>query len=136
MDARVNRNAMLHHLSFAVTNLARSAAFYDATLGHLGFVRVWADETAVGYGPPGGGDKFAIKLRAGGISVPRDGFHIAFAAPSREAVTAFYRAAMENGGKDNGGVGLHPEYGDHYFAAFVFDPDGYPIEAVINGASQ
>ena len=45
---------MLHHLSFAVADLARSAAFYDATLSLLGYVRVWTDETAVGYGSPGG----------------------------------------------------------------------------------
>ena len=37
-----------------------------------------------------------------------------------------------HGGKDNGGSGLHPEYGSGYYAAFVFDPDGYRIEAVIN----
>jgi catechol 2,3-dioxygenase-like lactoylglutathione lyase family enzyme len=62
----------------------------------------------------------------------REGFHAAFAASSREAVTAFHRAALQHGGQDNGGAGLHPEYGPHYFAAFVVDPDGYRIEAVIN----
>ena len=123
---------MLHHLSFAVTDLARSAEFYDATLATLGYARVWADKTAVGYGIPGGGDKFAIKLKQSGVVVPGEGFHIAFGASSREAVAAFYRAALEHGGKDNGGSGLHPEYGSHYWAAFVFDPDGYRIEAVIN----
>lgn len=45
---------MLHHLSFAMTDFARSAAFYDAALAPLGYVRVWADSTAVGYGVPGG----------------------------------------------------------------------------------
>ena len=124
---------MLHHLSFAVADLARSAAFYDATLLTLGYVRVWADDTAIGYGLPGSDDKFAIKLRSGGVVVPGEGFHVAFTAPSREAVTRFYEAALEHGGKDNGGSGLHPEYGSHYYAAFVFDPDGYRIEAVING---
>lgn len=123
---------MLHHASFAVSDLARSAKFFDAALAALGYVRVWADETAIGYGFPGGGDKFAIKLRTGRVIVPSEGFHIAFAAPSREAVTAFYKAALERGGKDNGGSGLHPEYGENYYAAFVFDPDGYRIEAVIN----
>lgn len=123
---------MLHHLSFAVVDLPRSTAFYDATLVALKYVRVWMDKTAVGYGSPGGGDKFAIKLRTSGVVVPGEGFHVAFAAPSREAVAAFYKAALEHGGKDNGGTGLHPEYGSHYYAAFVFDPDGYRIEAVIN----
>jgi catechol 2,3-dioxygenase-like lactoylglutathione lyase family enzyme len=123
---------MLHHLSFGVADLTRSAAFYDATLGALGYVRVWADEKAVGYGSPGGDDEFAIKVGPPGVRVPGEGFHVAFAAPSREAVDAFYRAALELGGKDNGGSGLHPEYGSHYYAAFVFDPDGYRLEAVIN----
>jgi catechol 2,3-dioxygenase-like lactoylglutathione lyase family enzyme len=122
---------MLHHLSFAVVDLDRSSAFYDAALATLGYVRVWADETAVGYGLPNGGDAFAIKLKSS-IAVPGDGFHVAFAAPSREAVLAFHKAALAHGGKDNGGAGLHPEYGAGYFAAFVFDPDGYPIETVIN----
>jgi catechol 2,3-dioxygenase-like lactoylglutathione lyase family enzyme len=66
------------------------------------------------------------------VVVPGEGFHVAFSASSREAVAAFYRAALEHGGKDNGGSGLHPEYGRHYYAAFVFDPDGYRIEAVID----
>jgi len=123
---------MLHHLSFAVGDLARSGAFYDAALAPLGYIRVWADGTAIGYGLPGESDKFAIKLRSDRVTVPREGFHIAFAAPSRESVAAFYRAALEHGGKDNGGSGLHLEYGSHYYAAFVFDPDGYRIEAVIN----
>jgi catechol 2,3-dioxygenase-like lactoylglutathione lyase family enzyme len=123
---------VLHHLSFAVSNLARSGAFYDAALTPLGYVRVWADARAIGYGLPGGDDQFAIKLRSS-ITVPGDGFHLAFAAPSREAVNAFYQAALKHGGKDNGAPGIHSEYGPNYYAAFVFDPDGYPIEAVING---
>jgi catechol 2,3-dioxygenase-like lactoylglutathione lyase family enzyme len=123
---------MLHHLSFAVADLARSAAFYDAALAPLDYVRVWADTTAVGYGHPGGGDKFAIKLRPGHAAVPGDGFHVAFAAPSREAVRRFYDAALRQGGQDNGKPELCREYGEHYYAAFVIDPDGYRIEAVIN----
>lgn len=123
---------MLHHLSFGVTDLACSAAFYDAALGALGYVRVWADQTAVGYGEPGGGDKLAIKLRPAGVLAPGAGFHLAFAAPSRQAVERFHEAALRHGGKDNGPPGLRPDYGEHYYAAFVVDPDGYRIEAVID----
>jgi catechol 2,3-dioxygenase-like lactoylglutathione lyase family enzyme len=129
---------MLHHLSFAVADLKRSAAFYDAALSPLGYVRVWTHETATGYkesaagyGLPGAEDEFAIRLRPQEIVVPSEGFHVAFRAPSREAATAFYRAALEYGGRDNGGVGLHLEHGPDYFAAFVFDPDGHRIEAVV-----
>lgn len=123
---------VLHHLSFGVTDLARSAAFYDATLSALGYVRVWTDKTAVGYGVPGGGDKFAIKLASSGVVVPDPRFHVAFAAGSRESVERFHKAALQHGGKDNGAPGLRHDYGEHYYAAFVVDPDGYRIEAVIN----
>ena len=124
---------MLHHLSFAVADLARSAAFYDATLAPLGYVRVWANAAAIGYGRPGGGDKFAIKMRSSEVTVPGPGFHLAFAAPSRAAVDAFHHAALASGGRDNGPPGLRPQYAPDYYAAFAFDPDGYWIEAVIHG---
>ena len=126
---------MLHHLSFAVSDLARSAAFYDGALGELGYRRVWSDNTAVGYGLRDGEDKFAIKQSQEALLVPGVGFHVAFAAPSREAAARFYEAAMRMGGTDNGLPELCPEYGEHYYAAFVIDPDGYRIEAVITGAS-
>lgn len=131
---------MLHHLSFAVADLARSAAFYDAALAPLGYVRCFTQESgagrkesAIGYGRPGSEDEFAIRLRQAGVVAPSEGFHLAFRAPSQEAATAFHRAALAQGGQDNGGVGLHPEHGPNYFAAFVLDPDGYRIEAVVDG---
>ena len=124
---------MLHHLSFAVSDLGRAAAFYDAALAALGYVRVWTDATAVGYGKPGGGDKLAIKLQQN-VVAPGPGFHVAFAAPSRAEVDQFYAAALRHGGSDNGAPGLRPHYGPNYYTAFAIDPDGYRIEAVINEA--
>ena len=127
---------MLHHISFGVSDIERSARFYDETLAPLGYVRVWEDirpgeeNQAVGYGLPGGGDKFAIKQRTSGALAPGPGFHLAFTAPSRVAVGQFYEAALRNGGNDNGGPGLRPEYGPKYYAAFVTDLDGYRVEAV------
>lgn len=123
---------MLHHLSLGTPDLRRSTAFYDATLAALGYARVWSDDTAVGYGPPGEGDKLAIKLRSAAVVAPGPGFHIAFAAPDRDSVSRFYQAALRSGGRDNGPPGLRPQYGDDYYAAFVLDPDGYAIEAVCN----
>jgi catechol 2,3-dioxygenase-like lactoylglutathione lyase family enzyme len=131
--------SMLHHLSFAVANLTRSAAFYDAALAPLGYTRVWTQESGAGrkeaavvYGVPGADDGFAIRLRQHGVVARTEGFHLAFRAPSQEAATAFHHAALAHGGRDNGGVGFHPEHGPSYFAAFVVDPDGYRIEAVVD----
>ena len=129
---------MLHHVSFGVADLRRSAAFYDAALGALGFVRVWSDfegganDQAVGYGRAGGGDKFAIKQRTGAPIAPPAGFHLAFAAADPAAIHRFHAAALTHGGADNGAPGPRPHYGPDYYAAFVIDPDGYHLEAVLN----
>ena len=130
---------MLHHVSFAVADLARSTAFYDAVLAPLGYIRVFTQESgagrkesAVGYGRAGGQDEFAIRLRQRGVVAPTEGFHVAFRAPSQDAAIAFHQAALAHGGRDNGGVGVHPEHGPNYFAAFIIDPDGYRIEAVVD----
>ncbi|MGA8756394.1 MAG: VOC family protein [Stellaceae bacterium] len=121
---------MLGHLSFGVADLERAVAFYDATLAPLGLTRVWTKFDAAGYGPPGCGDIFALKMRSAAAAPPGPGFHLAFNAPSRAAVDAFHSAALSAGGSDNGAPGLRPHYGPTYYAAFVIDPDGYPLEAV------
>jgi catechol 2,3-dioxygenase-like lactoylglutathione lyase family enzyme len=123
---------MLHHISLGVADLERAGTFYDAVLAALGYVRVWSDRTAIGYGAAGSGDKLAIKLVGAGATAPGPRFHVAFAAPSRRAVEDFHAEALKHGGRDNGGPGLRLDYGRNYYAAFVIDPDGHPIEAVID----
>ena len=157
---------MLHHLSLGVTQIERAAAFYDAALRPLGYLRVWSDlrpgesGQAVGYGPPGGGDKLALKQvqARGQVLVPvqgqepvpvqvqvqvqvadgslgaMPGFHLAFSAASRQAVAEFHAAALAAGGSDNGPPGLREHYGPGYYAAFVIDPEGHHLEAVCKGA--
>lgn len=122
---------MLHHISIGVRDLALSGAFYDAALGALGFRRVFEDQTAIGYGLVDGKDLLCLKLRPD-ASPPGPGFHLAFSAPSRFAVRAFHDSALRVAGKDNGAPGLRPDYGQNYYAAFLVDPDGHRIEAVIN----
>ena len=58
-----------------------------------------------------------------------NGVHVAFSAADHAAVDAFYLAAMESGGSDEGGPGHRVEYHPHYYGAFVRDPDGNKIEA-------
>lgn len=123
---------MLHHISFAVADLNVAGAFYDAALGALGFRRVYEDDSAIGYGIEDGKDKFCLKLQPNAIK-PGAGFHLAFSASSRNAVDLFH-AALCVGGVDNGAPGLRQHYGLHYYAAFLIDPDGHHIEAVINTA--
>ncbi|NUS59743.1 MAG: VOC family protein [Lysobacter sp.] len=122
---------MLHHISIGVRDLDLAGRFYDAALGALGFRRVFEDETAIGYGLVDGEDLLCLKLREN-AQPPGDGFHLAFAAPSRTAVLSFHCDALKVGGRDNGAPGLRPDYGEHYYAAFLIDPDGHRIEATIN----
>jgi len=131
---------MLHHGSFGVTDIERATAFYDAVLGTLGYVRVFEDlrpggmGQAVGYGLPGQDDKFCIKQATASSASAVPGFHLAFAAPSAEAVQAFHTQALKHGGRDNGPPGPRPNYGPHYHAGFVIDPEGHRLEAVFNTA--
>ena len=117
---------MLHHISLPVAGLAASRALYQAALAVLGY-RVVAE--SAGFGVEDGKDLFALKLQ-GKAQAAGPGFHLAFAAPSQAAVAAFHAAALAQGGRDNGGPGLRPQYGAEYYAAFIIDPDGHRIEAV------
>ncbi len=106
--------------------------FYDAVLAPLGFERLWIIEKGAGYGPPGGQDKLAIFVREeprGSAVLP--GFHLAFTAPSRAAVDAFHAAGLKAGGTDCGAPGERPHYAPGYYAAFLIDPDGWKVEAVV-----
>ncbi|MEM8767781.1 MAG: VOC family protein [Pseudomonadota bacterium] len=126
---------MLHHLSLPVADIERARRIYDPALGALGYLIAFTAEDAVGYGLEPGKDKLCLKrVPKPGNAGP--GFHVAFAAPTRAAVAAFHRAAIDGGARDNGAPGLRPQYGDNYYAAFVIDADGHPIEAVCRNSEQ
>lgn len=123
---------MFDHLSIGVKTLGRSGAFYDAVLRPLGFRRLYEGEAGLGYGADN--PRFWIEQVAKPVPPdPQSGLHICFRAPSRAAVDAFHAAALAAGGGDNGAPGLRPQYTPTYYAGFIFDPDGYRIEAVCYG---
>jgi len=119
---------MLDHVSIGVKNVPASRKFYDAALKPLGYECLDASETSAGYG------RKSVQLWLGQTDHPvkadeRSGLHFCFSADSREAVDAFYKAALRAGGRDNGKPGIRPDYTQPYYAAFVVDPDGYRLEA-------
>ena len=87
----------------------------------------------VGYGV-GGKPSFWIGPCAGGEpgtpSVPNREVHVAFVAPDRAAVRAFFDAAVATGAEVLHEPRLWPEYHPAYYGAFVRDPDGNNVEAV------
>ena len=121
----------IDHVSLAVRDLARSAAFYEAILAPLGYVRLVTRERMIGFGKTHA--ELWINLRETMASLPDDiGAHVALRARSPEAIQAFHAAALSHGGVDDGAPGRRP-YGagpNIYYAAFVRDPDGNRLEAV------
>lgn len=118
---------MLDHISIQCADVAASAAFYDAALPAIGGARLMDFGEVIGYGVPPMPD-FWIGPQATG-----EGFretHLAFSAPSRGAVDAFFKAAVETGAEVMHEPRLWPEYHPGYYGAFVRDPDGNNVEAV------
>jgi catechol 2,3-dioxygenase-like lactoylglutathione lyase family enzyme len=113
---------MIEHVSLRCRDAKRSKTFYQKALAPLGYVLSKRYADAFGFKEGGRHDFWVTK---GKVGTPG---HLAFHAKSRRSVDAFYQAALAAGGKDNGAPGLRDDYG---YAAFVYDPDGHNIEAVI-----
>ncbi len=120
---------MIDHISIGVRDLKAAQRFYDAALKPLGYERVSADDSSLGYGQGGGVGFWVLKAEKPVKADPTSGLHICLTAPNRKSVDAFHKAALGAGGADNGEAGLRASYGANYYAAFVKDPDGYRIEA-------
>jgi catechol 2,3-dioxygenase-like lactoylglutathione lyase family enzyme len=119
--------AMLDHVSIQCADVSASAAFYDAVLAPLGGTRIMDFGQVIGYGRS---PKPAFWI---GPQSTGDGFreaHLAFTAPDRAAVRAFFDAAVLAGAEVLHVPRVWPEYHENYFGAFVRDPDGNNVEAV------
>ena len=122
---------MIDHITFGVTDFARSVAFYDRAFAPLGVARLFdvpLEHTngvkVTGYGD----DRPWFWIAEEDATTGK--LHIALAAPDHASVDAFYTEALRAGGTDNGAPGPRPHYHPHYYGAFVLDPDGHNIEAV------
>jgi catechol 2,3-dioxygenase-like lactoylglutathione lyase family enzyme len=124
---------MIDHTGIGVANVARSAVFYDAALGALGWRRVAQLPENDGADGVGYGIDYPVfwidRFHPHGVKQ-----HTAFAAKTRAEVDAFHAAALNAGGVDNGPPRLRNTaegYPPGYYAAFVLDPDGNNMEAVV-----
>ncbi len=121
---------MLDHLGIQCADMAASAAFYDAVLAPLEASRLMDFGVAIGYGIAPKPDFWLSEVDSG------DGFresHVAFTAPDRATVRAFFDAAVSAGAEVLHEPRLWPEYHEHYYGGFVRDPDGNNVEAVCHG---
>jgi len=117
---------MLDHIMLRVKDYAESKRFYDEVLGTLGYRMLMEFGEGGGYGD----DKPYFWIGAAPDPHPR--LHIAFMAKTRAQVEAFHAKALELGAQSDGAPGLRLQYHPNYYAAFVIDPNGHNIEAVIH----
>ena len=127
----LHRGRLIDHIQLVVRDLSAAQRFYTAIfaslnipIGGTGDGYFWADELFV---------STPDNKAAQGVLTGRH--HLAFKAQSPRMVDSFYKAAMANGGKDNGAPGERA-YHPGYYAAFVLDPDGNNIEAVYHGEAK
>ncbi|GAA2135598.1 VOC family protein [Nocardioides koreensis] len=125
---------MIDHFGINCADLQASAAFYDKVLGVLGHSRLMDFGVAIGYGTDGPAFWISEQPSEGPASGPNREVHIAFTAPDAATVRAFFDAATGLGAEVLHEPRLWPEYHEHYFGAFVRDPDGNNVEAVCHTA--
>ena len=123
---------MIDHLGLTVSNYAKSKEFYSKALSGIGYSLLMEVPAAItkttdvaGFGENNKPDFWISEASTSNSHV-----HVAFVVKSRAQVEAFYKLALEAGGKDNGAPGIRPHYHANYYAAFVLDFDGHNIEAV------
>ncbi|MDX6679844.1 MAG: hypothetical protein QOE31_3896 [Solirubrobacteraceae bacterium] len=117
---------MIVHVAFEVSDLARSARFYDAIFFSLGARRLFESDGAIAYGRDR--EQFWIVARG---RKPQPGYgHVALAAAGRAAVNGAHAVGLAHGGRDDGAPGPRPQYGATYYAGYLLDPDGLRVELV------
>jgi len=116
---------VIDHVGLGVSDLKESRAFYQRALDPLGYRLLMEREGSAGFGRDGKPDFWIHVNRP--VSGPT---HVAVASPDRATVDAFHAAGLAAGGRDNGPPGPRTQYHQHYYGAFVLDPDGNNVEAV------
>ncbi|BAL77649.1 VOC family protein [Bradyrhizobium cosmicum] len=120
---------MIDHISVGVSDLERSARFYEAALAALGLTRVVTRPRTIGFGKAY--PEFWINLRENMPRVPPEsGVHICLRAKTTAEVDSFHAAALRAGGASESAPAIRPHDRVRYYAAFIVDPDGNRIEAV------
>jgi catechol 2,3-dioxygenase-like lactoylglutathione lyase family enzyme len=114
---------MFDHVGVAVSDFPASERFYRTVLSVLGVEPSYAGPEMVGW------DDWWIGPTDGEHPVTR-GLHVAFRAPDRAAVDAFWQAGINAGQPDDGAPGPRTVYGSDYYGGFLLDPDGNSVEAV------
>jgi len=127
---------MINHVTLWVNDIEESKKFYQAVLEPLGYVLLKDSKPKwIGFGMQDQKTERDFWLKEGAVSGKVISC-FAFTAKNKNAVDEFFKNAINAGGKDNGAPDYRPEYSENYYAAFVFDPNGYNIEAIWEDPSR
>jgi catechol 2,3-dioxygenase-like lactoylglutathione lyase family enzyme len=118
---------MIHHVTVEVSDLKRSARFYDALLGPLGWRRITQSAETIGYGLL---DNPVLVVNQRATASPGS-VHICLAAAGIPAVKAAWEAGVAAGGRDEGEPGTRPHYRRGHYSAYLSDPDGHRLEVAV-----
>ncbi len=125
---------MFSYVSLGTRDQASAVVFYDAVLAPLGHARIKdydPDDGSAAWGTDDPGPHLWVTQPFdGNLATVGNGTMVSFLAETRTAVDAFHAAALAHGGHDEGGPRLRPQYGPHFYAAYVRDPDGNKLNAV------
>src|SRR6478735_6328600 len=103
---------MIDHMGIGCSDFEASRSFYEAALAPLGITAVMEVTPAM----TGASRAAGLGAEAhpffwfGSGGARGTGMHVAFTADTRAQVDAFYKAAMANGGRDNGPPGIRAHY--------------------------
>src|SRR2546423_936085 len=118
---------MFDHVTIRVSDRTASERFYDMVLTPLGLGTTYRTATFSEW------QDFSLTGADAAHLITRR-LHVAFAAPSRDQVDAFWQAGTAAGYTSDGAPGPRPQYREDYYGAYLLDPDGNSAEAVNHGA--
>ena len=130
---------LLDHVSITVKDLARCGPFYDAIMSALDAAKVYDRGDALGYGvrcSAAEDSHTCLAVYASESATADSRRHWCFKATSSAQMRAFHEAGLRHGGKDDGAPGIRPHYHEHYYGAFLLDPEGNKVEAVCHRAED
>ena len=126
---------MIGYVTVGVSDMDKSAAFYDAVFGELGIGRMMEMDTFIVWGSDMTKCGYSItKPFDGEAPTHGNGTMFAVAATSKEDVDKAYARAIAEGAQCEGEPGPRGDPSMNFYAGYFRDPDGNKLNCYVMGA--